>query len=73
MICDEFPEHGGDLGEGQCGVTIHRAVEDADTGSEPALTAGASVRIQFLAVDPIHDNLPGFTRLHWGRRAVGRK
>jgi hypothetical protein len=49
MICNEFPEHGGDLGEGQCGVTIHRAVEDADTWSDLVLTAGARVTIQFLA------------------------
>jgi len=63
-----FPEHGGELGEGQCGVTIHRAVEDADTWSELALTAGASVM-----TNPIHDNLPGFTRLHSGQRAGGDK
>ena len=43
MMCDEFPEHGGDLGEGPKGVTIHLAVEDADSWWQRALAAGASV------------------------------
>ncbi|HEX8829791.1 MAG TPA: VOC family protein [Longimicrobium sp.] len=43
MMSDEFPEHGYSLGAGPNGVTLHLAVDDADTWFNRAVEAGATV------------------------------
>jgi len=45
MMVDEFPEHGGSLGDGPVGVTIHLAVDDADRWWKRALDAGCTVEM----------------------------
>lgn len=41
LMSDEFPEHGGGLGSGPAGVTLHLAVADADAWWTRAISAGA--------------------------------
>ncbi|CAA9320521.1 MAG: Glyoxalase family protein [uncultured Gemmatimonadetes bacterium] len=43
MMSDEFPEYGCGLGDGPNGVTLHLAVDDADTWFNRAVEAGATV------------------------------
>jgi PhnB protein len=43
MMSDEFAEHDGGLGDGPRGVTLHLAVDDADTWFNRAVAAGATV------------------------------
>lgn len=42
LMADEFPEHGGGLGEGPAGVTLHLAVGNADEWWDRAISAGAT-------------------------------
>ncbi len=42
MMSDDFPEHGHDLSGGPKGVTLHLAVDDADTWHKRAVDAGAT-------------------------------
>jgi PhnB protein len=48
MLCDEFPEFGGESGKGPLAlggspVTLHLYFEDVDTAFDRAVTAGAKV------------------------------
>ena len=45
MMSDEFPEQGFGLGEGPKGVTLHLAVDDADSWWDRAVAAGAKVML----------------------------
>lgn len=43
LMADEFPEHGGGMGPGPAGMTLHLAVDDADEWWERAVEAGAKI------------------------------
>lgn len=45
MMSDEFPEHGGGMGEGPSGVMLHLDVDDADAWFTRAVEAGATVTL----------------------------
>lgn len=55
MMSDEFPEHGGGMGDEPAGVMLHQDVDDADAWFSRAVEAGATVTMP-LAVQFWGDN-----------------